>query len=99
MVEHWKKLRDELLADYRIMQVLQDHSRSRRTGTLLSCAEMVDWINVVSLTVPGRVVMIRQVMWVMEIPGRVIDHGEGPVAARVGNCVKKPATGPGRSRR
>ena len=88
MVERWEKLREELLADYRIMRVRQDCSRSPRTGAEhdFIVLEMADWINIVPLTTEGRVVMIRQFRHGtgetgLEIPGGVIDPGEDPLAA------------------
>ena len=66
--------------------------------------EIEDWINVVPLTVAGRIVMIRQYRHGigevgLEIPGRVIDHGGGPQVAHAGNCGKKLAMRLGSSRR
>lgn len=88
MVEHWEKLCGKLLADYRIMRVRQDRSRSPRTGAEhdFIVLEMVNWINIVPVTVAGRVVMIRQYRHGtgevgLEIPGGVIDPGEDPLAA------------------
>ena len=47
MVEKWEQLQSERLADYRILSVRQDRSRSPRTGVEheFTMLEMSDWIN------------------------------------------------------
>jgi|TARA_Y100001934_G_scaffold49414_1_gene60058 8-oxo-dGTP pyrophosphatase MutT (NUDIX family) len=88
MVARWEKLRAELVADYRVLRVRGDRSRSPRTGAAhdFIVLEMADWVNVVPITAAGRVVMIRQYRHGtgeigLEIPGGVIDPGEEPLAA------------------
>ena len=88
MVEGWDKVRQELLADYRILRVREDRSRSPRTGVEhdFIVLEMADWINVVPVTLEGRVVMIRQYRHGagevgLEILGGVVEVGETPLDA------------------
>ena len=80
MVEDWEKLDSELLADYRIFRVRKDTRRSPRTGDIhhFFVLDSPDWVNVIPLTVEGKVAMIHQfrhgrAQVTLEIPGGVVD--------------------------
>ena len=87
MVARWEKLRAELVADYRVLRVCGDRSRSPRTGAAhdFIVLEMADWVNVVPITAAGRVVMIRQYRHGtrnvgLEIPGGVAEGDDASLA-------------------
>jgi 8-oxo-dGTP pyrophosphatase MutT (NUDIX family) len=91
MVENWKKLDSQQLADYRIFTVREDKRLSPRTGRehQFYVLEAQDWINVIPLTPEGKVVMIHQFRHgtaaiTLEIPGGIVDEEDGDpaVAAR-----------------
>jgi ADP-ribose pyrophosphatase len=88
MIENWKKLDSQQLADYRIFTVRQDHRLSPRTGRehQFFVLEAQDWINVIPVTPEGRVVMIHQFRHgtaeiTLEIPGGIVDDEDGGPAA------------------
>ena len=83
MIEPWERLRSERVADYRVLSVRQDRSRSPRTGAEhdFVVLEMPGWINVVALTDAGEVLLIRQYRHAtremsLEIPGGMVEAGE-----------------------
>jgi 8-oxo-dGTP pyrophosphatase MutT (NUDIX family) len=91
MVQKWKKLASEHLADYRIFTVRQDKRLSPRTGRehQFYVLDADDWINVIPLTPNGNVVFIHQFRHgtaeiTLEIPGGIVDDEDGgpAVAAR-----------------
>lgn len=91
MVENWKKLDSQQLADYRIFTVRQDKRLSPRTGRehQFYVLEAQDWINVIPVTPEGKIVFIHQFRHgteavTLEIPGGIVDDADGDpaVAAR-----------------
>lgn len=91
MVEKWRKLHSQQLADYRIFTVRADRRLSPRTGRehQFYVLEAQDWVNVIPLTPEGKVVMIHQFRHgtgevTLEIPGGIVDEEDGDpaVAAR-----------------
>ncbi|MCP4428991.1 MAG: NUDIX hydrolase [Chloroflexi bacterium] len=91
MVQQWKKLASEKLADYRIFSIWQDKRLSPRTGRehQFFVLDSNDWINVIPLTAAGKVVLIHQFRHgtgevTIEIPGGIVDgeDGDPAVAAR-----------------
>lgn len=91
MVENWKKLDSQQLADYRIFKVWQDKRLSPRTGREHNffILDAGDWINVIPVTPEGKVVLIHQFRHgtgkvTLEIPGGMVDDEDGDpaVAAR-----------------
>ena len=75
-------------ADYRIFTTAFVDGQHPRTGATkrFSLIESVDWVNMIALTVEGRVVMIRQYRVgadeiCLEIPGGMVDPGESPAEA------------------
>jgi ADP-ribose pyrophosphatase len=81
----WRQLRAESLASYGVLDVcrvdLEDASgRARGSATTLRCR---DWCNVVAITPDDHIVFVWQYRFgtdaiSLEIPGGVIDAGEGP---------------------
>jgi ADP-ribose pyrophosphatase len=87
MVENWKKLHSQQLADYRIFTVREDKRLSPRTGRehQFYVLEAQDWINVIPVTSEGKVVMIHQFRHgtaeiTLEIPGGMVDNEDGDPA-------------------
>lgn len=83
MVQPWKLLGSEPVADCRIFKVRKDATVSPRTGTThqMYVLEQPDWVNVIPLTADNHVVMIEQ--WrhgtrtiELETPGGLLDAGE-----------------------
>jgi 8-oxo-dGTP pyrophosphatase MutT (NUDIX family) len=87
-LRRWERAREGDVQDFRIFRVRRIAARSPRTGqvrpfTILECPE---WVNVVAITVEGRVILIRQFRHgtgevTLEIPGGVVEAGETPAAA------------------
>lgn len=81
----WATLACEELRDHRFFKVRERHARHSATGlerrfTYLSCP---DWVNVVAVTASAELVLVEQYRpgtdtITLEIPGGVIDPGEGP---------------------
>jgi 8-oxo-dGTP pyrophosphatase MutT (NUDIX family) len=91
MIKPWPRLDSRLLGDYRIFTVRTDRKTSPRTGRehdffVVDCP---NWVNVVALTPEQQLVCVEQYRHgsnavELEIPGGVIDPGDGsPVAAGV----------------
>jgi 8-oxo-dGTP pyrophosphatase MutT (NUDIX family) len=83
MVEYWKNISSEELADYHIFKLRRETRRSPRTGAEYSffVLHTPDWVNVIPLTPEGKVVMIHQfrqgtAVKTLEIPGGMVDDGE-----------------------
>jgi ADP-ribose pyrophosphatase len=88
MSRPWEKTATRLLADFRIFRLREDRRVSPRTGAEhpFLVLEGPDWVNVIALTDEERVVLIRQFRFgreavTLEIPGGMIDPGEGPLEA------------------
>lgn len=87
MVEDWKKLDSQHMADYRIFTVRQDKRLSPRTGRehAFFILDTGDWINVIPVTPQGKVVLIHQFRHgtgqvTIEIPGGMVDEDDGDPA-------------------
>lgn len=86
--QRWKKLGTRTVAHTRIFDVqsVDYHHPHREQHQDFFVISAPDWVNVLALT-PGRhIVLVRQFRYgtdefSLEIPGGVIDAGEGPVAA------------------
>jgi ADP-ribose pyrophosphatase len=86
--QRWKKLGTRTVAHTRIFDVqsVDYHHPDREQHQDFFVISAPDWVNVLALT-PGRhIVLVRQFRYgtdefSLEIPGGVIDAGEGPVAA------------------
>ena len=85
----WDVLSDEREADCRIFEVRRLRCRhpDGREGEFF-VLDTSDWVNVVALTPDEELILVRQhrfasgeLSW--EVPGGVIDPGEGPVEAAV----------------
>lgn len=83
MIEAWERLSSEQLAEYRVLSVRQDRSRSPRTGAEhdFVVLEIPEWINVVALTDADEALLIRQYRHAtrqmsLEIPGGMVEPGE-----------------------
>lgn len=84
----WRELERELLQDCRVFRVsrsLSLHPDGRASHSFYRI-DSADWVNVVPLTDAGEVVMVRQYRHgsgevTLEIPGGMVDPGEGPAQA------------------
>ena len=83
MVENWKKLSTEPLAEYRIFNIRQDTRLSPRTGNThgFYVLEAPDWINIIPITPEGEVVFIHQFRHgteqvTLEVPGGMVDDSD-----------------------
>jgi len=91
MIQPWKELRSETLADYRVFSVRRKVCVSPRTGATLDffVLDAANWVNVVALTPDGDMILIDQFRHgsetvELEIPGGVIDPEDAsPVAAGI----------------
>lgn len=83
-VRPWPKLRSRPGPDLKLFQVRFDHLTNPRTDEELErlVLETPDWVNVVALTPNRRLVCVRQYRFgtetiTLEIPGGMVDRGEG----------------------
>ena len=82
----WKRLRAFPAEDYRIFKVAS-HEAAHPTTEVVRRVNVItspDWVNVIALTPDDQVVMVRQHRAgtdtiTLEIPGGMIDPGEGPL--------------------
>jgi len=81
----WTVVGTEPLQDCAVFRVHRTLARSPRTGVVHPFFQIraEDWVNVVPVTPDGRVVMVRQYRHgcrevTLEIPGGIVDPGEGP---------------------
>ncbi|MCA1635425.1 MAG: NUDIX hydrolase [Acidobacteria bacterium] len=81
----WSRQSSEPLADCRVFRVRRDRNADPRDGREhdFFVIEAPDWINVIPLTDAGEVVLIEQYRHgadeiSLEIPGGMVDAGEGP---------------------
>lgn len=79
-IRPWPLLKREVLADFRIFKVRQDHRTSPRTGREhdFFVLETSNWVNVVALTVDHQLILVRQFRHGtetinLETPGGVMD--------------------------
>jgi ADP-ribose pyrophosphatase len=84
----WEKFGQASLAKTRIFDVVGQRYRHpvRQTERDFVVIQSPDWVNVLALTVEGRLVLVRQFRFgvadfSLEIPGGVMDPGEDPIAA------------------
>ncbi|HJQ35136.1 MAG TPA: NUDIX hydrolase [Pyrinomonadaceae bacterium] len=84
----WRRERSEQVADCRVFKVRRDTSADPRGRGLhdFYVIEAPDWVNIIPLTEDGRVVLIEQFRHgtgevSLEIPGGMVDAGEGPAEA------------------
>ena len=92
----WKCVASERVADCRVFRVRHDRSVSPRDAREhdFYCIEAPDWINIVPLTANDEVVMIEQYRHgtnevTLEIPGGMVDEGEGPHEAAVRELLEE----------
>lgn len=88
--KEWKRVRQGLPADYRILKIREDVVEDPRNGShhprvIIECT---DWVNIIPVTLDDRVVMVRQFrfgIWQdsLEIPGGMVDGREAPLDAAV----------------
>ena len=104
-LEPFATLDEKLVDDFRIFKLWTDRVRNPRNGCerdfyRLACPE---WLNVIPLTPDDQVVMIRQYRSgprriELEIPGGMVDPGEGPAQAAIRELQEEtgyaPAAGP-----
>jgi ADP-ribose pyrophosphatase len=83
VIESWERLESKPLAEYPVLKVRQDRSRSPRTGAEhdFVVLEMPEWINIIALTETDEVLLIRQYRHAtrqmsLEIPGGMVEEGE-----------------------
>jgi len=98
----WELVTREELQDCAVFRVTRSVARSPRTGALhpFFGISADAWVNVVALTAAGEVVMVRQ--WrhgsqevTLEIPGGIVDPGEGPEAAALRELLEETGYGGG----
>lgn len=84
----WQKLSSEVRFKTRIFEVTAARFRHGPRGTTreFSVINAADWVNVVAVTVDGKLVLVRQFRYgindlSLEIPGGVMEPGEDPVSA------------------
>lgn len=92
----WRRVDSEQLADCRVFQVRRDKSVSLRDGREhdFFVIEAPDWINILPLTAHDEVVMIEQYRHgscevTLEIPGGMVDEGEGPPGAALRELLEE----------
>ena len=88
MLRPWPELSRKTLATLSSFEVLDIRRKSPRTGVdhdffVIRC---LDWVNVIALTLDGKIVLVRQwrhgsQSFTLEIPGGAVDPGEGMLAA------------------
>jgi NTP pyrophosphohydrolases including oxidative damage repair enzymes len=83
MIQPWKKIGSQKLADYRVFSVRSDRKISPRTGKEhdFYVIESVNWVNVVAITPEQQMVMVEQYRHgsntvELEIPGGMMDPGD-----------------------
>jgi len=88
VIEEWEKLDSTPQGHYRVFEVRKDHARSPVSDQEYDfyIIESPDWVNVIPLTPDGEVVCIRQYRHgteeiTLEVPGGVVDPGDGGPAA------------------
>jgi len=86
----WPLKESRCAGDYRIFKVRSDCRTSPRTGDEHNffVIESVDWCNVVAMTSDNQLVMVEQYrqgtnLIELELPGGMIDPGEGPLETAV----------------
>jgi len=86
----WPLKDSRCAGDYNIFKVRSDRRTSPRTGDEheFFVIESVDWCNVVALTPENQLVMVEQYrqgtdLIELELPGGMIDPGEGPLETAV----------------
>jgi ADP-ribose pyrophosphatase len=96
VIEKWQRLASKLLLDLRILKVLEVTASSKRgiAPHPFYVFDTVDWINVLPITSDGQVVFVKQYRHgsdeiSLEIPGGMVDPGEGPEAAAARECLEE----------
>jgi ADP-ribose pyrophosphatase len=87
-VSRWEKLKQAMQTSTRIFDLLSVRYRHPARGIERDfvVVRAPDWVNVIALTVDGRIVLVRQFRFgvddfTFEIPGGVIEAGEDPIVA------------------
>lgn len=82
----WEQLASEVVAHFRVFQLVRERYRSARTGDPVDAVivDSPDWVNIIALTPDAQVVLVRQFRFgpravALEIPGGMIDPGEAPL--------------------
>lgn len=88
MVKPWRRIRSHQNESFRIFSVRTDTAVSPRTGEAhdFYILESRDWVNIIPITPENQVVMVRQYRHgsgevTLEIPGGIVDPGDGPQGA------------------
>lgn len=86
-MDSWNKLNSTPQGQYRVFDVRKDRAQSPTSGQAYDfyIIEAPDWVNVIPVTPDGQVVCIRQYRHgtekvTLEVPGGVIDPGDGTPA-------------------
>lgn len=84
----FETLERERIADCKVFEVERVRRRSRRTGQAHDYFHIAasEWVNVVPVTRAGDIVLVRQERhgsesFTLELPGGIVDPGEGPAEA------------------
>ena len=84
----WKTISEKPAGDFKIFkmrEVIAESPRTRKHHKFI-LLDGSDWINIIALTVDGKLVMVRQYRFgtsefELEIPGGIIEKGEEPIEA------------------
>jgi ADP-ribose pyrophosphatase len=94
----WPLISSRLDRSYRIFDLRMDRSVSPRTGEEhdFIVLESAPWVNVIALTDREEVVLIRQYRHgirevTLEIPGGLVEDGDGPLAAAKRELLEETA--------
>jgi 8-oxo-dGTP pyrophosphatase MutT (NUDIX family) len=84
----WTRLSSREVCDCRVFKVRSVQYRSPKSGEThdFFVVDCPDWVNTIALTVQGEVLLVRQHRFgidqlSLEIPGGMVDPGEGPAEA------------------
>lgn len=99
----WTTASSRRIADCRVFSVREDTNVRESDGTQATffVVENPDWVNVVAVTNDRKVVLIEQFRhgsgsMVLEIPGGMVDDGEGPAEAAERELIEETGYTPGK---
>jgi ADP-ribose pyrophosphatase len=100
----WVRGAERVLLPTRVLDVLSVRYRHPVRGTERDffVAHAPDWVNVVAVTPDRRIVLVRQFRFgsndlSLELPGGVMEKGEGPLAAGVRELSEETGYGGGKA--
>ena len=88
--KNWETVSEKSAGNFRIFTMRELVAKSPRTGKnhKFILLDGSDWINIIAHTVDDKIVMVRQYRFgtsnfELEIPGGIIESGEGPIEAGI----------------